>query len=101
MGVGVAPATEYLKASGVALERDGAISVNEFLQVKGQQDVYAIGDIAMYPQPNTGESRRIEHWNVAGNHGRAVGKTIAMPGAKQPFVKVPVFWSARESSTVS
>lgn len=32
---------------------------------------------------------------VAGNHGRAVGKTIA-EGKGQPFVKVPVFWSARE-----
>lgn len=30
---------------------------------------------------------------VASNHGRAVGKTIA--AAAQPFVKVPVFWSAR------
>lgn len=27
--------------------------------------------------------------------GRAVGKTIAMPGEKQPFVKVPIFWSAQ------
>jgi hypothetical protein len=24
-----------------------------------------IGDIAMYPQPGTGEMRRIEHWNVS------------------------------------
>lgn len=30
---------------------------------------------------------------VAGNHGRAVGATIA--GQPKPFVKVPVFWSAR------
>lgn len=48
----------------------------------------------MYPQPGTGELRRIEHWNVAGNQGRAVGKTIA-EGKGQPFVKVPVFWSAQ------
>ena len=40
-------------------------------------------------------NRRIEHWNVAGNQGRAVGKTIAIPGEKQPFVKIPVFWSAQ------
>ena len=48
----------------------------------------------MYPQPGTGELRRIEHWNVAGNQGRAAGKTIA-EGKGQPFVKVPVFWSAQ------
>ncbi|KAF8842076.1 FAD/NAD(P)-binding domain-containing protein [Paxillus ammoniavirescens] len=93
MGVGVAPATEFLKQSGFQLEKDGGVKVDEYLQVMGQTDVYAIGDIAWHPQQRTGESRRIEHWNVAGNHGRAVGKTIA--GQPQPFVKVPIFWSAQ------
>ncbi|KAJ7650683.1 hypothetical protein FB45DRAFT_888492 [Roridomyces roridus] len=93
MGVGVAPATEFLKESGVVLERDGGIKVDEYLKVPGQTDVYAVGDIAHYPQAETGEFRRIEHWNVAGNQGRAVGKTIA--GSPQPFLKVPIFWSAQ------
>ncbi|KAI0714432.1 hypothetical protein C8T65DRAFT_644304 [Cerioporus squamosus] len=97
MGVGVAPATEYLKSSKgfeQVVDKTGAVQVDEYLKVKGLENVYAIGDIAMYPQPGTGESRRIEHWNVAGNHGRAVGKTIA-EGKGQPFVKIPVFWSAQ------
>ncbi|KAG2071726.1 FAD/NAD(P)-binding domain-containing protein [Suillus decipiens] len=93
MGVGVAPATEFLKQSGFQLEKDGGIKVDQYLRVQGQDNVYAVGDIAWYPQQKTGESRRIEHWNVAGNHGRAVGKTIA--GDPQPFAKVPVFWSAQ------
>lgn len=93
MGVGVAPATEFLKQSGFQLEKDGGIKVDQYLKVQGQDNVYAVGDIAWYPQQKTGESRRIEHWNVAGNHGRAVGKTIA--GDPQPFAKVPVFWSAQ------
>ena len=103
MGVGVAPATEYLKASPgfeSAVDKTGAVTVDAFLRVKGVSDVYAVGDIAAYPQPGTGETRRIEHWNVAGNHGRAVGKSIAEAasgkgGEGQPFVKVPVFWSAQ------
>ncbi|KAH8100761.1 hypothetical protein BXZ70DRAFT_935724 [Cristinia sonorae] len=97
MGVGVAPATEYIKSSHGfenLVDKTGAITVDEFLRVKGLDNVFAIGDIALYPQPGTGELRRIEHWNVAGNHGRAVGKTIA-EGKGQPFVKVPVFWSAQ------
>lgn len=97
MGVGVAPATEYLKNSKgfeQVVDKIGAVQVDEYLKVKGLSDVYAIGDIALYPQPGTGESRRIEHWNVAGNQGRAVGKTIA-EGKGQPFVKVPIFWSAQ------
>jgi NADPH-dependent 2,4-dienoyl-CoA reductase/sulfur reductase-like enzyme/nitrite reductase/ring-hydroxylating ferredoxin subunit len=95
MGVGVAPATQFLKGSGIETEKDGGVRVDEFLRVKTGKDtknVYAIGDIAIYPQAN-GEETRIEHWNVAGNHGRAVGSTIA--GKLQPFVKIPVFWSAQ------
>ncbi|KAF5342112.1 hypothetical protein D9611_001598 [Ephemerocybe angulata] len=101
MGVGVAPATEFLKGSGLEIEKDGGIKVNEYLRVKSgpdTQNVYAIGlskdtgDVAIYPQ-HTGGEVRIEHWNVAGNHGRAVGSTIS--GKEQPFVKVPVFWSAQ------
>ena len=112
LGVGVGPATGFLKDSGFTLERDGGVKVDEFLRVPGLQNVYAIGnyrfmpifvfsdyltraagDIAVYPQVEEPTPRRIEHWNVAGNHGRAVGRTIA--GKGEPFAKVPVFWSAR------
>ena len=44
MGVGVAPATTFLKNSGFELERDGGIVVDEFLKVKGYDDIYAIGE---------------------------------------------------------
>ena len=64
MGVGVRPATDYLKASGWELEKDGSVKVDELLQVPGRADVYAIGDIATYPQLPGGTYRRIEHWNV-------------------------------------
>ena len=30
---------------------------------------------------------------MAGNHGRAVGRTIT--GKGEPFSKIPIFWSAR------
>ncbi|KAG8746964.1 hypothetical protein FRC10_002763 [Ceratobasidium sp. 414] len=95
MGTGVRPATDFLKSSNFNLEKDGGVVVNELLQVKGLENagVYAIGDIAHYPQVPTGELQRVEHWNVANNHGRAVGKTIA--GSPQPFNKVPIFWSAQ------
>ncbi|KJA26356.1 hypothetical protein HYPSUDRAFT_36661 [Hypholoma sublateritium FD-334 SS-4] len=95
MGVGVAPATKFLKDSGLEIEKDGGIKVDKYLRVKSgkdTKDVFAIGDIAIYPQQN-GDETRIEHWNVAGNHGRAVGMTIS--GKDQPFVKVPIFWSAQ------
>ena len=65
MGVGVGPATGFLKESGFELQRDGGVLVDEYLKVVGKENVYAIGDIASYPQHSTGELRRIEHWNVS------------------------------------
>ena len=119
MGVGVRPQTEFLKSAGFELERDGSLQVDEYLRVIGKENenIYAIGmpcfsrtragrrvdldlgDIATYKQTIRPGSRRVEHWNVAQNHGRAVGKTVAAlaqgnKDALQPFVKVPVFWSA-------
>ncbi|KAI0207044.1 hypothetical protein F4808DRAFT_454952 [Astrocystis sublimbata] len=76
LGVGVAPATEFLKDSKV--------------------DVYAIGDIATYPYHGPGgegKPTRIEHWDVAQNQGRSVAKHIIRPSAKPEFF-TPVFWSA-------
>ncbi|KAF2112169.1 hypothetical protein BDV96DRAFT_498344 [Lophiotrema nucula] len=95
-GVGVAPATEYLKESGAKLEKDGSLKTNESFEVEGLNDVYAIGDIATYPYHGPGGNGnpiRIEHWNVAQNAGRSVANSIANPSAKpKPFI--PVFWSA-------
>lgn len=93
-GVGVAPATQFLKESGINLEKDGGIKVDEYLRVPGVDNVYALGDIAVYPEKTTGNASRIEHWNVASNHGRAIGRTIS--GKGEPFGKIPIFWSARE-----
>jgi len=95
MGVGVRPATDFLKGSGLEIEKDGGIRVDEYLRVRSGPDtenVFAVGDIAIYPQIHGGENR-IEHWSVAGNQGRAVGKTIG--GDPQPFVKIPIFWSTQ------
>ena len=65
MAVGVAPATEFLKESGFKLERDGGVLVDEYLKVPDVGDcVYAIGDIAVFPQVENKTPRRIEHWNV-------------------------------------
>ncbi|ORY86981.1 hypothetical protein BCR37DRAFT_376319 [Protomyces lactucae-debilis] len=96
LGVGVAPATKFLDGSGLQLEKDGGIEVDSYLQVKGQADIYAVGDIAQFPYTGPGAEGkpiRIEHWDVAQNHGRAVAKTLA--GKKEEFKNVPYFWSAQ------
>lgn len=97
LGIGVAPATEYLRDNpSVKLLDDGSLAVDENFAVKGLTDVYAIGDIATYPYHGPGGNGapvRIEHWNVAQNQGRSVGQLIAQPSSKpKPFI--PIFWSA-------
>lgn len=98
LGVGVAPATEYLKDNAdIKLEKDGSIATNEIFEVKGLPGVYALGDIATFPYHGPGGKGnpiRIEHWNVAQNSGRAAGFHIAKEGKETPPPFIPVFWSA-------
>lgn len=93
MGTGVAPATDFMKGHFV-LQKDGGVVVDKYLRVEGKQNVFAIGDIAHYPQFPHGNVRRVEHWNVAGNHGRTVGRTIATPDDPMAYEQAPIFWSS-------
>ncbi|KAM7205456.1 hypothetical protein V8F20_003225 [Naviculisporaceae sp. PSN 640] len=97
LGVGVVPATEYLKDNSVVrLEQDGSLKTDEAFAVVGLKDVYALGDIATYPYHGPGgEGKfvRIEHWNVAQNAGRTAARHINSPHLKPEFF-TPVFWSA-------
>ena len=103
VGAGVSPATEFLKQSDGfpqdVIQKDGGVLVDQYLKVRGLDDIFAIGDIAVYPPIPHGGEIRIEHWNVAGNHGRAVGKTIS--GSPVPFSTIPIFWSGREYPSLS
>ena len=96
-GVGVGPATEYLKDNkSVKLEKDGSISVDRLQRVPDVKDVYAIGDIATFPYDgptSDGTLTRIEHWNVAQNQGRTVGAHVA-GATTEPKKYIPIFWSA-------
>jgi NADPH-dependent 2,4-dienoyl-CoA reductase/sulfur reductase-like enzyme len=97
LGVGVAPATGYLRDNKVVrLEDDGSLRTDESFSVVGLRDVYAVGDIATFPYRGPGgEGRptRIEHWNVAQKAGRVVAQHIVNPSVPAEFF-TPVFWSA-------
>lgn len=92
MSAGAIPATGFLKNSPTfpQLRRDGSVEVDSALRVVGVSDVFAGGDIAAYPA--THGQQRIEHWNVAANHGREIGRTIAT-GRPRAYTHIPVFWS--------
>ncbi|KAL2913102.1 Apoptosis-inducing factor 1 [Polyrhizophydium stewartii] len=106
LGAGVFPQTTYLKDSGITLDRDGGITVTAGMQVPGAEDVYAVGDIARYPYHLTGESVRVEHWNVAQNQGRVAALNIVAKEhgkaetASVEFKQVPYFWTVQFGKSV-
>jgi len=87
MGVGVQPATEFLK--GMDLNSDGSLSVDKNFQVAG--DIYAAGDIAGFIDWRTGERIRIEHWRLSEQHGRIAAHNMA--GKESEFRSIPFFWT--------
>ena len=88
LGVGVRPATEFLKES-FTLDKDGGLAVNEFLQAA--DNVYAAGDIACFPLAPAGPPTRIEHWRVAQQHGQVAARN--MLGQQVKFTAAPFFWT--------
>jgi NADPH-dependent 2,4-dienoyl-CoA reductase/sulfur reductase-like enzyme len=87
MGVGVQPATGFLK--GLELNPDGSLSVDKNFRVA--EDIYAAGDIASFTDWRTGERIRIEHWRLAEQHGRIAARNMA--GKETEFRSLPFFWT--------
>ncbi|WP_432066224.1 NAD(P)/FAD-dependent oxidoreductase [Streptomyces sp. C10-9-1] len=90
VGVGAAPATDWLHGSGLTL--DNGIVCDAHLAT-GVPGVYAAGDIARWFNPLFGRHMRLEHWNSAAEQGGAAGAAAALPGSAKPYETVPYFWS--------
>jgi NADPH-dependent 2,4-dienoyl-CoA reductase/sulfur reductase-like enzyme/nitrite reductase/ring-hydroxylating ferredoxin subunit len=88
LGVGVRPATDFLK-DAFALEKDGGLSVNA--QLLAAPHVYAAGDIARFPLAATGQPTRIEHWRLAQQHGAVAARN--MLGKQEAYTAAPFFWT--------
>jgi 3-phenylpropionate/trans-cinnamate dioxygenase ferredoxin reductase subunit len=91
LGVGVTPDVTLARGAGLELGDSGGVVVDSQLQT-AVPGVYAAGDIAEYESVVHGGRRiRVEHWDVAFNHGKTVA--LNMLGAKQPHDAVPYFFS--------
>ena len=88
-GLGIVPVTDLAERAG--LEVDDGILVDEYGRAGGRADVFAAGDVARFPVPALGGTRRVEHEDHANTHGRVVGANMA--GAEQPYDHLPFFYS--------
>ena len=88
VGIGVQPNVELAEAAGADVD-DGIVVDGRFLT--SLPDVYAIGDVAKYPDPTSGRLRRIEHWSNASAQGSHLGRQLA--GARAAYDEVPVFFT--------
>ena len=86
-GVGAALVTNLAEDAGLAVDR--GITVDAFFRTS-HPDVYAIGDVANFPDPIGGRGH-LEHWDNALQQGRTLGKTLA--GRPEQFNHVASFFS--------
>src|SRR5258707_12423154 len=87
VGVGIAPATDALAGSAIAL--DNGILVDARCQTS-VPDVFAAGDVANLLHPVFGRVR-VEHFNNAEKQGRAVARAVL--GTLQAYDYIYSFWS--------
>jgi NADPH-dependent 2,4-dienoyl-CoA reductase/sulfur reductase-like enzyme len=93
VGIGVAPATEWLADSGLEL-RDGVVCGSD-LNV-GAPLIYAAGDIVRWYNALFDEEMRVEHWTNAAEQGALAATNLLAEATGQrttPYAPVPFFWS--------
>jgi len=88
-GLGIVPTTELAEQAG--LDVDDGILVDVHGGAGGRDDVFAAGDVARFPVPALGGTRRVEHEDHANTHGRMVGANMA--GAHEHYDHLPFFYS--------
>jgi 3-phenylpropionate/trans-cinnamate dioxygenase ferredoxin reductase component len=88
IGAGVHPDIRVAEKAGI--ETNSGVVTDCFLETSAP-GVYAAGDIAEYDSVVHGRRLRIEHWDVAFNHGTTAA--LNMLGKGQPHDVVPYFWS--------
>ncbi|WP_367038314.1 FAD/NAD(P)-binding oxidoreductase [Streptomyces sp. Je 1-332] len=89
IGIGARPNTGWLTGSGLSLTN--GVDCNAFLHAG--HGVWAAGDVASWPDVDSGERLRIEHRTNASEQGLTVARNILAGPAATAFRTVPYVWS--------
>ena len=90
VGAGVAPDVMLARGAGLELGAAGGVLCSDRLETS-VRGVFAAGDMCEYDSPLHGRPVRIEHWDVAAEHGKTAARN--MLGRDVPHDVVPYFWS--------
>ncbi len=88
IGLGITLNTQILE--GTAIEVDGGVVVNEYLE-SNVPGVFAAGDIAKFFDTTVNHHHTMGTWDNAMAHGRIAATNMA--GGHQPYVDVPTYTS--------
>jgi len=89
VGVGAAPATEWLAGAGLEIDNGVCCDATGFT---GRDGVYALGDCARWHNPHYPERPRFEHWTSAVEQASVVARRIVR-GEAEEFAPIPYVWT--------
>jgi NADPH-dependent 2,4-dienoyl-CoA reductase/sulfur reductase-like enzyme len=87
-GVGAAPATSWLRNSGIVVDNGVRCAPDLSTSVPG---IVAAGDVAHWYNAFFDEEMRVEHWTNAVEQGRHAAATLL--GDSEAYSPVPYFWT--------
>jgi len=90
IGAGVAPDVMLARAAGLELGDAGGVRCSAGLE-SSAPGVFAAGDMCEYDSPLHGRPLRIEHWDVAFNHGKTAALNMLGRGVEHDTL--PYFFS--------
>ncbi len=96
VGIGVAPATQWLEGSGLTV-RDGVVCDANLCA--GPPNVFAAGDVLRWPNAlfaDVEADMRVEHWTNAAEQGAHAANNLLAAlnnGEQTAYEAVPFFWS--------
>ncbi len=89
VSIGVTPATSFLAGSGIPLDDEGYVLVDEQLRT-GVANVFAAGDITNFHDPVFARRRHLQHWDNALKQGRLAARN--MLGRRLRYDEVSYFF---------